>query len=285
VQPDPNNGLASLAATLEDAGHTARITNFGSVGTIRRLPPPAICERPHNVAETIFGHVNALRRSDLEPLKRSVCYAVFYGMESGSQDVLDRGFNKGVKVKTLRQALETTKQVGLKTIASIIYPGPFETAETRDETLQLLLDVRPDSVPVHFAGLMPNTDWWENPEKYGFELTADPNTVLRRGLTCKIKVLFPPSHWDELPYTLNGKTFRLFAAETEAFTAELEHNGILTNVGHNVALMDHIHGSTMREFRDLCRKLLYCGDWEPMQDVVNHISRNQQASVRQSSPA
>ena len=255
------------------------------MGTIRRLPPPAIRDRLRNVAETIFGHANALGRSDLAPLKQSGCYAVFYGMESGSQDILDRGFNKGVKVKAIRQALETTKQVGLKTIASIIYPGPFETAETRDETMQLLLDVRPDSVPVHFAGLMPNTDWWENPGKYGFKLTAEPETVLKQGLTYKIKVLFPPSHWDDLPYTLNGKTFRQFAAETEAFTAELEQNGILTNVGHNVALMAHVHGSTMREFRDLCRKLLYCGDWEGMQDIADRISRNQHAPVRESSPA
>jgi hypothetical protein len=66
-------------------------------------------------------------------------------------------------------------------------------------SLEMLLEMRPDSVPVQFPGVVPGTPWWNDPERYGFSFDAEEMT--RVGLDYKIKLLFPPSMWEEPPYS------------------------------------------------------------------------------------
>lgn len=56
----PDNGLASLAGALLDAGHEARILDYGTVGTLSRLFPPGLSRRVRPLAEKLFlgsGHL------------------------------------------------------------------------------------------------------------------------------------------------------------------------------------------------------------------------------------
>ena len=63
----PDNGLASLAGSLLEAGHDARILDYGAVATVRRLFPEALSRRVRPLAEKLF--VEHRRLSWLEKLR------------------------------------------------------------------------------------------------------------------------------------------------------------------------------------------------------------------------
>ncbi len=120
--------------------------------------------------------------------------------------------------------LRETRESGICTIASIIYPAPFEDEESRAETLAFLKEVAPDSVPVTIPGMIPGTPWEREPEKYGFE-KEQRSDFWEYALTYKIKLLFPPSLWKPLPYKLDGKKSKQLFRECEQFINELEGMG------------------------------------------------------------
>lgn len=70
--------------------------------------------------------------------------------------------NKGIKVSERRNTISAAKKFGLYVVGSVILPAPWETEETKKETLNLLLTHRPDSVVVWFPALMLGTDWEKN---------------------------------------------------------------------------------------------------------------------------
>ena len=231
-----------------------------------------IIRRGMDVRYACFGHARGLNDAEFDTLKRSGCRAVFYGLESGCQEILDRSFNKRITVADAREILTACKRAGIFTIASVIFPAPFETDASRAETLRFLLDVAPDSVPVTAPGLIPGTPWHTQPERFGFEVDNSPD-VWRYALTYKIKLLYPPSFWKRLPYTLNGRDSREFLAASSEFGADLERNGILTTVPHEMVIMAEAVGMDPREFRDLCRTTFFSGDVDAISGLVEGINR------------
>jgi len=220
-----------------------------------------------------FGHVRGIARADFDLLRRSGCRAIFYGLESGSPRVLDRAFHKELDLSLAERVLRETMQAGITAIASVIFPAPFEDAQSRAKTLAFLQRVRPDSVPVTIPGMIPGTPWERQPEKYGFE-KARRKDLWEYALTYKIKLLYPPSLWKPLPYRLNGKSSKQLFGECEEFIRELEAAGLLTNVPHEMVLMAEAlgEGDDLKGFRDRCRARFLSGDVEAIQDMVGRIN-------------
>ncbi len=225
-----------------------------------------------NVRYACFGHARGLSSAEFDTLRRSGCRAVFYGLESGSQDILDRAFNKRIRVEEAARILTACKNAGIFTIASIIHPAPFETDASRDETLRFLLRIAPDSVPVTAPGIIPATPWHTDPQRFGFKLDDSP-AVWRYALTYKIKLLYPPSFWKRLPYTLDGKDSRHFLAQSSRFAQDLESNNILTNVPHEMVIMAQAASMSPRRFRDLCRTTFFSGNSPRIREIVRTINR------------
>lgn len=226
-----------------------------------------------------FGHVRSIGRADFELLRRSGCEAIFYGLESGSERILRDAFNKPLDLAEAERVIRQTKEAGICAIASVIYPAPFEDQESRRATLEFLRRVRPDSVPVTIPGLIPGTPWEREPEKYGFK-KSERADIWEYGLTYKIKLLFPPSLWKPLPYTLNGKSSKQLFAECESFIREVEAEGMVTDLSHESALMAEALGerNDLRGFRDRCRAMFLSGDVERISDMVKAINRHVAAS-------
>ena len=63
----PDNGLASLAGSLLEAGHEVRILDYGAVATAGRLFPEALSRRVRPLAEKLF--IGRRRLSWLEKLR------------------------------------------------------------------------------------------------------------------------------------------------------------------------------------------------------------------------
>jgi radical SAM superfamily enzyme YgiQ (UPF0313 family) len=221
-----------------------------------------------------FGHVRSIGKADFELLRRSGCEAIFYGLESGSGRILREAFNKPLDLAEAESVFRQTKEAGICAIASVIYPAPFEDAASRRDTLEFLRRVRPDSVPVTIPGMIPGTPWEKEPEKYGFE-KSERADFWEYGLTYKIKLLFPPSLWKPLPYTLNGKNSKQLFAECEAFIRDVEAEGLVTDLSHESVLMADALGerNDLPGFRDRCRAMFLSGDVERISDMVRAINR------------
>ena len=227
-----------------------------------------------------FGHVRGIARADFELLRRSGCEAVFYGLESGSPRILKQAFNKPLDLAETERVMRETMDAGIFTIASVIFPAPFEDAASREETLAFLRRVRPDSVPVTIPGVIPGTPWDTASERYGFRKSRRKD-LWEYALTYKIKLLFPPTMWKPLPYRLNGKSSRRLFGECMDFVRALESEGLLTHVPHEMALMAHALGEMgdVKGFRDRNRAMFLSGDAEGIGEMVRGINRNVSARV------
>lgn len=219
-----------------------------------------------------FGHARGIKNADFELMAKSGCRALFYGVESGSQRILDNALNKGNKVQEIRDILKRTKAAGIYTIGSVIFPCPSEDETSRRETMELLLETRPDSVPVQFPGLVPGSTWDLEPERFGFELPRGRAAAMRYGLTYKIKLIYPPRFWKPLPYLLDGRNSRELFEETTRFADDLKEAGITTNVGHDMVLMADKLGMSPEEFRTESMRLFYTGNYEAIRSWVETIN-------------
>ena len=224
------------------------------------------------VTYSSFGHVGNTSDSAFEVLKKSGCHSIFFGIESGSEEILRRGFGKTITPGMIRETMLSCRKAGIFTVGSMIFPAPFETEKTEEESFELLRDIRPDSVPIQFPGIYPRTAWRMNPEKYNLRITAK-NYELET-MSYKIKLLFPPRYWAPLPYRVNNMKFREFAAKTTDFGKRLEAEGILTHISDDQALMALHAGyrGREREFRDRFRYLFASGDVENIQALVTTIN-------------
>jgi radical SAM superfamily enzyme len=80
-----------------------------------------------------------------ELMKRAGCFAVFFGVESGDDEVLKK-MNKGYTSRVAYDGIQIAKKHGLATHASFIVGYPGETRETFENTLELIIKARPDTV-------------------------------------------------------------------------------------------------------------------------------------------
>ncbi len=93
--------------------------------------------------------------------KPAGCYMVMCGVESGSQRVLDF-YRKRTTVSQVRTLFRTCRELGLLSVAEIIYGAPIETKEDVAQTLRLLREIKPDGVSPCVLSPYPGTyvcDW------------------------------------------------------------------------------------------------------------------------------
>jgi len=103
---------------------------------------------------------------DLVKLKKAGCDLICFGVESGSQKMLDR-MNKNTTVEQNFTAIQVAKAAGLRTRAFFVIGFPGETKETIEETKRFIEVAEPDEYFISNFVPYPGTDVWNNPEKYG----------------------------------------------------------------------------------------------------------------------
>lgn len=94
------------------------------------------------------------------------CTGVAWGIESGSQYMLDR-MNKATKVEDNYNVIEWCKKYGMDARAFFIIGFPGETKETLEETKEFIKKADPDQYFCSNFVPYPGTDVWINPEKFG----------------------------------------------------------------------------------------------------------------------
>ncbi len=226
-----------------------------------------------NLVYSAFGNAADARVDCFEDMSRSGCRSIFFGIESGSQDILRKSMGKKVELRRIAEVIGQSKAAGIFTVGSVIFPAPFETEETERATMEFLREVRPDSVVVQFPIIYPRTEWALNPGRFGFSF--DEKEYIETGMRFKAKPLLPMEFWDDLPFSMNGKDFRTIRREAARFISELERNGILTSVSDDLVLIAKLAGyeGREREFRDITQAVFFCGEVDRIQEIVAQVNR------------
>jgi len=123
------------------------------------------------------GRVNIVDEPLLRRMKESGCVSVSYGIESGSQTILNR-YRKGVTVETAKQAVTLTREVGLRNPTSFMLGSLGETPETAWETVEFCKDVNIPLQALMFTTPYPGTPLYE--EVKGMGLIGDEEAYVMR---------------------------------------------------------------------------------------------------------
>ncbi|MEN2774630.1 radical SAM protein [Acetivibrio clariflavus] len=82
-----------------------------------------------------FGRVNLVNESLLETMANSGCNGIFYGLESGSEEILEK-VDKKINIDSMIRAIETTLNY-MKVKGHLIWGFPFESCEDLYKTIYL----------------------------------------------------------------------------------------------------------------------------------------------------
>ena len=99
------------------------------------------------------ARVDNVDKELLKEMKRAGCHYIKYGVESGSQEMLDR-MKKGITLEEARKAFKLTRKIGIKAQAFFLFGLPWETHETIRETIEFAKELKPDSA--QFAIVIPH---------------------------------------------------------------------------------------------------------------------------------
>lgn len=264
--------VQDMAGLAQQGIGAFRFAGSSTPGSLMAQVADGLLQGDLHVRYTTFAHFASSAPDHFGRMRASGLEAMFFGLETGSAELLRKAAGKPIKLEDIAQTVQAARDAGIAVVCSMIVPMPFETEETFQESLRLLLEIRPDAVPVQFPGLLPGTPWFENPGAYNFEV--DIPRYVRENMDYKIKLLFPPAFWQPLPYRLNGMDFAQFTALTGRFAATLEANGILTGMPDDNLLMASIAGIPPRQFRDLARLWCASGDVGALARFVSTFNRN-----------
>jgi radical SAM superfamily enzyme YgiQ (UPF0313 family) len=130
-----------------------------------------IRDRKLSFSWTVFARADSVDTELLTIMRDSGCDTVFFGIESGNQQMLDR-VHKRVKLDRIRKAVADCKAVGMTVFGSFIVGLPGETMDTLMDSHRFAkeLDV---IYGYHFLAPLPGTEIKECIDQYDLELLTD----------------------------------------------------------------------------------------------------------------
>ena len=122
-----------------------------------------LCEKiiSHGLNKDIFfkcsfkANEKILTKEILQQAKEANFWMIFYGVESGNQEMLEK-MNKNVTTKEVKRAFKLTRQAGIASYASFMIGNLGETKKTVWDSIKLLKKITPDyggfAITVPFPG-------------------------------------------------------------------------------------------------------------------------------------
>jgi len=136
----------------------------------------AFCEellnRDFRVPWAIMARAELMDEKLLERLRQAGLFAVKYGVESASQQLLNN-ISKGTDLKRVEDIIKYTKYLGIRTHLTFTFGLPAENKHTIRETINYAIKMDPTSVQFSLATPFPGTRFYEQMEKGGYILTKN----------------------------------------------------------------------------------------------------------------
>ncbi len=129
-----------------------------------------VCERlielKLDLSWSCLGRVNHVNAESLALMKRAGCWQISFGIESGSQDILN-AIHKNVTLEQIRNAVTICSSAGILSKGFFIVGHPCETKETLEQTLDFALQLPLDDISVTMLTPFPGTEIYERAAEFG----------------------------------------------------------------------------------------------------------------------
>jgi radical SAM superfamily enzyme YgiQ (UPF0313 family) len=154
-----------------------------------------ICEmiinRKLDISFDIRARVDTVNETMLDRLAGAGCRGIHYGIEAGTEKVLNV-LNKGIDLDTAARVFKATKRRNIPVLAYFMIGSPTETVEDIKKTFSLMKKLDPDYVHLTMLTPFPGTEIYKAALQQGIvphdvwkEYAADPVTD------------FQPPFWNE----------------------------------------------------------------------------------------
>src|SRR4030042_1044072 len=120
------------------------------------------------------ARVDMVNEHLLQKMKAAGCMALWFGVESGSQLMIEK-MHKRIKLDQTRNAFKTAQELGIMTIANVVLGFPGETEQTAWETLNFIKELNPGDVGFYIATPYPGTPLYEQVKQNGWLKKTDFN--------------------------------------------------------------------------------------------------------------
>lgn len=124
-----------------------------------------ICEeiirRGWRISWSCCARVDCVTREMLEVMRRAGCWQVEYGIESGSQAILDR-INKRIQTSKVKDVVRWTRTAGLQTRGNFIFGLPGDTRQTIESTIEFACSLDLDYFQQSFLTPYPGSKIYED---------------------------------------------------------------------------------------------------------------------------
>ena len=117
--------------------------------------------------------VDMITKELLAKMKEAGCISVWFGVESGSQHVLD-AMKKGISTEQTIKVLGWVRELGLKPVPNVILGFPGETKKTAWETIKFVEKISPDAMGFYnIATPFPGTPLYDLVKEKGWLKVTD----------------------------------------------------------------------------------------------------------------
>jgi radical SAM superfamily enzyme YgiQ (UPF0313 family) len=96
----------------------------------------------------------------LQHMKQAGCGRIYYGIESGCQEILNK-VNKGITLEQVRTTVKNTKQLGMKALGFFLIGAPGDTKKTVRQTVRFAKSLDLDYVQFSKCLAKPLTPLWK----------------------------------------------------------------------------------------------------------------------------
>ena len=106
------------------------------------------------------GRIDRVDEEMLRAIKAAGCQRIQYGVEAGTDKVLNN-LRKGTSVEQIRRCFKLTNKVGIDTVAYLILGSPGETLDDMRQTIDLVREIRPTYIEYAIFNLSPGTQAYQ----------------------------------------------------------------------------------------------------------------------------
>lgn len=140
---------------------------YDDIFHLNRKRTREICEelKMRNVIWKCFCRTNNMSEEILEWMAEAGCVEISYGVESGSQKILDI-ISKRTRVEQNLRIIQATNALGIHSRVFIIVGLPGESWDTIEETRRFLQVAKPASCGIGIYMPYPGSAIWNHPELY-----------------------------------------------------------------------------------------------------------------------
>jgi len=119
-----------------------------------------------DIVWTCMGRADMINPEMLNMMKRAGCWQIWYGIESGSQKVLDV-INKKITLEEIKKAVLETEKAGIEPCATFIIGHPTETEDSINATIKFSLSLPLKEAHFSFMTPFPGSLLYEKAGEFG----------------------------------------------------------------------------------------------------------------------